>query len=58
MINCSFGDDGVPTRQDVCEFTCDDGFELMGRASLRCQRNLMWNGVEPTCVGMYFVYNM
>jgi len=53
MINCSFGDDGVPTREDVCEFTCDDGFELMGRASLRCQRDLMWNGVEPTCVGMY-----
>ena len=29
-INCSLGDDGVPSYEDTCTFTCDTGYELTG----------------------------
>ncbi len=32
-------------------FYCDDGYELLGNASLRCQDDGYWSGVEPKCKG-------
>jgi len=51
-IDCSLGDDGVPTNGDICTFTCDDGFELSGSKKRRCRiRNSRsrWIGNEATC---------
>ena len=32
-IICSFGDDGVPSYEDTCNFTCNTGYELTGTRS-------------------------
>jgi len=30
MINCSLEDEGVPSYEDTCSFTCNTGYELTG----------------------------
>ncbi|XP_065894428.1 protein mesh-like isoform X2 [Dysidea avara] len=53
MINCSLGDDGVPTNGDTCTFTCDVGFMLQGGTIRQCRtkrRMRNWNGDEARCV--------
>ncbi|KAI8479210.1 hypothetical protein Bbelb_430440 [Branchiostoma belcheri] len=35
--------------QDVVQFTCHGGYELVGRPSLICQVDATWNGAVPTC---------
>ena len=50
MVNCSLGDDGVPTDGDTCTVTCNDGFRLRGDATRRCQAGQMrWLGDEARC---------
>ena len=45
MVNCSMGDDGVPSYGDTCSFTCNDG-----SAETRfCQSNGTWSGDETFC---------
>jgi len=57
MIDCSLGGDGVPTSNDRCRFSCNDGFELSGSQSRRCRiRNNRgsWSGNPATCnMGMH-----
>ncbi|XP_078664090.1 E-selectin-like [Branchiostoma floridae x Branchiostoma belcheri] len=43
------GVSGFSLYQDVLTFTCDPGYELEGSASLTCQADATWSGVEPTC---------
>ncbi|XP_019615701.1 PREDICTED: uncharacterized protein LOC109463369 [Branchiostoma belcheri] len=43
------GVSGSNFYQDVLTFTCDPGYELEGSASLTCQADATWSGVEPTC---------
>ena len=53
MIDCSLGDDGVPTNGDTCTVTCNDGFMLRGDATRTCQinrRRMDWSGDEARCV--------
>ena len=53
MIDCSLGDDGVPTNGDTCTVTCNDGFMLVGDATRTCQisrRRMDWSGTEASCV--------
>jgi len=53
-IDCSLGDDNVPTNRDSCTFTCDDGFRLLGSTTRQCrlrQGRAQWNGDETTCAG-------
>ena len=46
MINCSLGDDGVPSYEDTCSFTCSTGYELTSRT---CQSNGTWSGNDNEC---------
>ena len=52
MIDCSLGDDGVPTDGDTCTVTCNDGFVLRGDATRTCRinrRGRNWSGNEARC---------
>ena len=49
VINCSLRDDGVPSYEDTCNFTCDTGYELTGSDTRTCQSDGIWSGTETTC---------
>ena len=49
MINCSLGDDGVPSYEDACSFTCNTGYELTGSDTRTCQSDRSWSGTNATC---------
>ena len=48
-ISCSLGDDGVPSYQDTCTFTCDTGYELTGGRTRTCQSDGTWSGSDIMC---------
>ena len=49
MISCSLGDDGVPSYQDTCIFTCNTGYELTGSDTRTCQSDGSWSGNDAVC---------
>ena len=49
MTNCSLGDDGVPSYEDTCSFTCNTGYELTGSDTRTCQGNGSWSGSDVVC---------
>ena len=49
MISCSLGDDGVPSYEDTCSFTCNTGYNLSGSETKTCQSDGSWNGSNATC---------
>ena len=49
MVTCSLGDDGVPSYEDTCSFTCNTGYELTGSNTRTCQSNGRWSGSETMC---------
>ena len=49
MINCSLGDDGLPSYEDTCSFTCNTGYELTGSDTRTCQSDGNWDGSEIIC---------
>ena len=49
MINCSLGDDGVPSYEDTCSFSCNTGYELTGSDTRTCQSNGSWSRNETIC---------
>ena len=49
MINCSLGDDGVPSQEDTCSFTCNTGYELTGSDTRTCQSDGSWSGSDAAC---------
>ena len=49
MINCLLGDNGVPSYEDTCNFTCDTGYELTGSDTRTCQGNGSWSGTDNMC---------
>ena len=49
MMNCSLGDDGVPSSGDTCSFTCDTGYELTGSDTRSCQSDGSWSGSVAMC---------
>ncbi|XP_065899217.1 uncharacterized protein [Dysidea avara] len=48
-ISCSLGDDGVPSYEDTCSFTCNTGYELSGSDNRTCQSDGNWSGAEAIC---------
>jgi len=57
-MTCSLGDDGVPSYEDTCSFTCNTGYELTSSDTRTCQSNGSWNGTETMCnKGKLFVTN-
>ena len=49
MISCTLGDDGVPSYEDTCTFTCNTGYELTGNDTRTCQNNGSWSGSDVVC---------
>ena len=49
VINCSLGDDGVPSYEDTCSFTCNIGYDVIGSLTRICQINGTWNGNDTNC---------
>ena len=50
-MNCSLGDDGVPSYEDTCSFTCNTGYELTGNDTRTCQSNGSWSDGDSVCRG-------
>ena len=44
VINCSLGDDGVPSYEDTCSFKCNTGYKLTGNYTRTCQGDGSWSG--------------
>ena len=38
---------------DRADYSCNDGYQLVGVAWRRCQTNGKWTGEAPTCRSMY-----
>ena len=49
VMNCSLGDDRVPSYEDTCSFTCNTGYELTGSDTRTCQSNGSWSGSDVVC---------
>ena len=50
MINCSLGDDGVPSYEETCSLTCNTGYELTGSDTRTCQGDGNWSGSDDVCI--------
>ena len=49
MISCSLRDNGVPSHEDTCSFTCNPGYQLTGSNTRACQSDGNWNGSDVIC---------
>ena len=50
-IICSLENDGVPSYEDTCSFTCNTGYELTGSDTRTCQSSGNWSGSDVVCIG-------
>ena len=57
IVTCSQGDNGVPTYEDTCDFTCNSGYELTGSDSRTCQSSGSWSGSVTMCTRGMLVFN-
>jgi hypothetical protein len=39
-------------------YSCDEGYELVGRAQLTCDIDERWNGPPPRCEGINFIVTL
>ncbi|XP_065899767.1 CUB and sushi domain-containing protein 1-like [Dysidea avara] len=52
MVSCLLGNDGVPSYEDTCSFTCNTGYELTGSPQRTCQSDGSWSGSPVSCTIM------
>ena len=52
VIKCSLGDDGIPSYEDTCSYTCNTGYELTGSSERTCQSDGSWSGSPVSCIIM------
>lgn len=43
---------GPNSYQSTCEFTCDEGYVLVGSSARQCEASGLWSSSQPSCVGM------
>jgi len=48
-VMCTYGDDVTTSYQDVCQYSCVDGFELIGNSSRTCLSTGIWSNDDPVC---------
>ena len=48
-VVCDYGEDGTASFEDVCQYNCDEGFEIIGSSSRSCLSTGMWSNDAPTC---------
>ena len=48
MISCSLGDN-VLSYEDICNFTCNTGYQLTGSNTRTCQSDGSWSGNDTMC---------
>ena len=48
-MNCSLEDDGTPSYEDTCHFTCNTGYVLTGSDTRTCRSDGSWSGSEVVC---------
>ena len=58
MMNCSLGDDGVPSYEDTCSFMCNTGYNLTGNETRLCENDSNWTGSEVMCKQGNFQYRI
>ena len=59
IISCSLGNDGIPSYEDICSFTCNPGFELTSNDTRICQNDGSWSGNDDVCRrGMYVAFGV
>ena len=57
-ISCSLGDDGIPSYEDTCSFTCNTGYELTDSDTRICKSDGSWSGSGATCsIGNHKTYS-
>ena len=50
MISCEMGDDGVLSYEDICNTTCNTGYEVQSGDVMRtCRSDGMFNGTDVEC---------
>ncbi|XP_019614738.1 PREDICTED: sushi, nidogen and EGF-like domain-containing protein 1 [Branchiostoma belcheri] len=47
--NGALSPEGANSYNDVVTFTCNQGYQLEGASSVRCQADRTWSGPVPTC---------
>ena len=52
-INCTLGDDGVPSYEDTCSYACNSGYEVIGGETRICQSDGSWTNDSTHCRGGY-----
>jgi len=58
-INCSLGEDGVPTLGDTCSFSCDDGYNIGTTTVNTCNDKGNWTpSLSAECVIGKFYYSI
>ena len=52
-INDGNVDVGLSVEGTIANYTCDDGYRLVGAASRLCQNDGEWTDRAPVCQGMW-----
>ena len=58
MTLCSLGDDGVPSYEDTCNFTCNTDYKLTGSNNRTCQGDGSWSGNDVVCKSGKFLRSL